>query len=316
MIVARRSAHPALSPSEPAGLAGLVDQPRSMHSGVYWLSEIHQREKRADGARYARLVLDDAQGVLIGLLWPEWLHQLASLRCPCPVFLTGRLRGPADDRCIHVERIRPLRREELEGGAHLLPRRLCPDAALPWLDALVAFQRSLEQPLRGFLGGVLRDPRIGVPFMRCKASQNHHHAWPGGLLAHSMEMLPLVPALVEAVMPDEPDAVAMTQLCLLLHDVGKVLTVGESVRPRSIEASAPHHEAVGLRLMQPHLTALGAVAPWKAEILEYFFLYLAADPSQRGYSKTLLVDIVRQLDQLSTARDIGRGLMPEALAID
>ncbi|MBY8964396.1 TraI domain-containing protein [Algiphilus sp.] len=39
--------------------------------------------------------------------------------------------------------------------------------------------------------------------MRCKASQNHHHAWPGGLLAHSMEMLPLVVPLVEATMPFE-----------------------------------------------------------------------------------------------------------------
>lgn len=119
MIITRRSDYPSLSPSKPNGLASLVDQPRSLHSGVYWLSEIHQREKRSDGSRYARLVLDDAKGPLIGLLWPEWLHQLASLRFPCPVFVTGSLRGLSDERCLHIERIRPLRRKALEGGARL-----------------------------------------------------------------------------------------------------------------------------------------------------------------------------------------------------
>ena len=41
-------------------------------------------------------------------------------------------------------------------------------------------------------------------------TQNHHHAWPGGLLAHSMAMLPLVSLLVETVMPDAEDATPLT----------------------------------------------------------------------------------------------------------
>ena len=310
MIAARRSDHPALASADSYGLSKLAEQPVRLHSGVYWLSEVQHRQKRSDGSHYARLVLDDARGVVIGLIWPEWLHQLGDVQSPGPVFVTGQLRGQGDDRCLHVERLRPVSGEALETGSGLLPRRLCPVAALPWLDALVAFERGLTGSLRRFLGDVLRDPRIGIPFMRCKASQNHHHAWPGGLLAHSMEMLPLVPLLVETVMPDDEDAVVLTQIGLLLHDVGKVLTVGESVRPKAVGAADPTHEAIGLELMRPHLGRLRPFAPKQARVLHYLLAFLAADPRQRGYPESLLVDIVRQLDQLSTAMDLGRGLMP------
>jgi 3'-5' exoribonuclease len=307
VIAARRSDHPELASGD---FGGLSQQPVGLHGSVYWLSEVQHRQKRTDGARYARLVLDDARGVVIGLLWPEWLHQLGDVRSPGPVFVSGRLRGQGDDRCLHVERLRPVSGEALETGAGLLPRRLCPVAALPWLDELVAFERGLTGPLRRFLGDVLRDPRIGIPFMRCKASQNHHHAWPGGLLAHSMEMLPLVPSLVGTVMADEEDAVVLTQIGLLLHDVGKVLAVGESVRPKGVAAADPTHEAIGLELMRPHLARLRSFAPDQARVLHYLFAYLAAEPRKRGYPGSLLVDVVRQLDQLSTAMDLGRGLMP------
>lgn len=210
MIAARRSDHPALASADSYDLSKLAEQPIRLHSGVYWLSEVQHRQKRSDGARYARLVLDDARGVVIGLLWPEWLHQLGDVQSPGPVFVTGQLRGQGNDRCLHVELLRPVSGEALETGSGLLPRRLCPVAALPWLDALVAFESGLTGSLRRFLGDVLRDPRSGTPFMRCKASQNHHHAWPGGLLAHSMAMLPLVSLLVETVMPDAEDATPLT----------------------------------------------------------------------------------------------------------
>lgn len=312
MIVARRSDHPELASGD---LGGLAQQPIGLHGSVYWLSEVQHREKRTDGARYARLVLDDARGVVIGLLWPEWLHQLGDVQLPGPVFVTGRFRGEGDNRCLHVEKLRPVGGEALETGSGLLPRRLCPAGALPWLDALLAFERGLTGPLRGFLGDVMRDPRIGIPFMRCKASQNHHHAWPGGLIAHSMEMLPLVPPLVAATMPFEQDAVPLAQIGLLLHDVGKVLTVGESVRPKGVEAFGPSHEVVGRQLMLPHLAKLRAVAPEQASVLDCLFAYLAADPKQRGYPESLIVDIVRQLDQLSTAMALGRGLMPGSVTV-
>ncbi|MCK5771453.1 hypothetical protein [Algiphilus sp.] len=207
MIAARRSDHPELACGD---LGWLSQQPVGLHGSVYWLSEVQHRQKRTDGARYARLVLDDARGVVIGLLWPEWLHQLGDVQLPGPVFVIGRFRGEGDDRCLHVERLRPVSGEVLETGAGLLPRRLCPVVALSWLDELVAFECGLTGPLRRFLGDVLRDPRSGTPFMRCKASQNHHHAWPGGLLAHSMAMLPLVSLLVETVMPDAEDATPLT----------------------------------------------------------------------------------------------------------
>ena len=89
-----------------------------------------------------------------------------------------------------------------------------------------------------------------------------------------------------------------------------MLTVGESVRPIAVGTANPTHEAIGLELMHPHLARLRSFAPDQARVLHYLFAYLAADPRQRGYPESLLVDVVRQFDQLSTAMDLGRGLMP------
>lgn len=312
MITARCSDHPALVAAPNGRLSALVDQPSQIHSGVYWLSEIQHRARASDGVRYARLVLDDARGVIIALLWPEWLHQLGAVRCPGPVFVLGRAGGGAGDRCLHVERIRTLGTDEPATGASLLPRRMCPEAALPALDALIDFEAKLIGPLSGFLRDVLRDPEIGLPFIRCKASQHHHHAWPGGLLAHSVEMLPLADPLARAAMPAQPNAVELVGIVLLLHDVGKILTVGESVRPRwpDTAAGSPRHEVVGLQLLRPHLERLKWVDRESWQILDYCFRYMAAEPRKRGYAESLIVDVVRLLDQLSTARAMGKGVMP------
>jgi hypothetical protein len=53
-----------------------------------------------------------------------------------------------------------------------------------------------------------------------------------------------------------------------------------------------------------------AGAPVQVCVLDYFFAYLAADPRQLGYPKSLIVDIVQQFYQLSTATILGKSLMP------
>lgn len=291
----------------PDCIASMILQPQQVHTGQFRLSEAEDRRRR-DGATYKQVLLDDATGSLRGLIRPGAQVQTYEVpTAPCAVETTLRTQFFNGVWYAQVSEWKSIGPEDIRCGASLLPHRLCPDTARRALAELVLFQQSLKPiALNRFLSRVLLDPAIGVPFMRCKGSQNHHHAQPGCLLIHSVEPLGLVRQMTLSALPRDPDAAALTQVGYLLHDLGKIRTVGCDHRPE--DGRHLRHEFWTGQLLANHLMWLEARWPDGARVLRYLLDYLDQSPQQRGYAKFLGAEVIVAVDHLDVAASRGRGV--------
>lgn len=253
-----------------------------------------------------RLMLDDASGRIFGLVRPNEICQLNTFHTPCHVEIVGSVRREGDFNLIDINRIWELKPEKIESAAKLLPRRLCPEQAQDALMRLIALERQLPPSLRAFLQGVLLDPGIGMPFLTCRASVQHHHNFQGGLLVHSTHMLDSIAMLLAPLPNLHPMDVPITQLAYLLHDLGKIETVGRENRPA--KGRWLQHEQVTLILLGPHLDALFKRDPFCANGLTYILSYLAMPTDKSKWPQYIGADAVILADRFSTATTRNRTL--------
>lgn len=225
------------------------------------------------------------------------------------VAVKGKRRYWADNEFIDLDSLQPLSEDLVDNGAALLPREQCPELARAALDRLVALNDTLEPPpLRDFLTRVLLDPAIGIPFMRARAAPQYHHAYPGGLLVHSTEMLTLAAKLAKRAEPSFPLASGIIQLGYLLHDLGKVDTTCESGF-RLLGALVPHADQSLMRIGQ-HISWLSTKWPEGAAWLSAILSYCAKKPKDRPYNAWMGCQIVVFLDRMSVACEVGAGGVP------
>lgn len=256
------------------------------------------------GKRIAQLIVEDASATLPAVVSAENLDWLDGFRLPCPAEVVARVHAFKSRVWLIIEALNPLALRSIESGAALLPRGRCPAAAHAALDRLVTFEQQLPGRLHIFLRNVLMDERIGPKLLDARASAGHHHAYKGGLLVHSTDMLEIAGTLAAQALPDEPLAGPLTQLGYLLHDLGKIRTLGAEHCPRAFI----RHELVNLMLLEPHLQALSQQEPDSAAALGYILDFVATPPERRGYARFLGAEIVVFLDQLSVAVSRGRSL--------
>lgn len=265
-------------------------------TGIYLLTG-YGEQVGVSGQAFLKLTLEDADGRAPGFAWPEACGSVVCSATPAPVSVTGTVQQFKDHAQIKVHALAPVDPERVPCATALLPRRLCPETALPALDRLAQSEQSLPYPLDGFLRRVLLDPALGVPFLRCRASDNHHHHFAGGLLAHSTEMLDLVGEMTHRMVADDPWSPWLAQLGYLLHDLGKLRSVGERERPRF--AFVVPHEFIVSEMLAPHLAWLEQRNALLAAGLRYIFFHLAQPARDRGAAKLAAADVVAMLDQAS-----------------
>lgn len=147
-------------------------------SGLYLLTGAEERISRSNTA-YLGVVLEDACGRMTGSIWPENRHHTELPGLHSVVSITGSVVPLGNRTHLNIERLAPVAVDQVTYATDLLPRHRCPEEAHPGIDALAAFERTLPSPLDGFLKRVLLDPAIGLPFLQCRASVAHHHAFEG-----------------------------------------------------------------------------------------------------------------------------------------
>lgn len=295
-----------LLPATPLGpIAPMRNRDRAMGSGLYLLTGAEERISTSN-TPYLHVALEDTDGRMTGSIWPEHRHRAELPNLHSIVSVTGSVVPLGNRTHLKIECLAPASVDNVTYATDLLPRHRCPEKALPGLDALAAFERTLPAPLDGFLKRVLLDPAIGLPFLRCRASVSHHHAFEGGLLAHSTQMLDTAAVLARQVLPDDPTAPTMTQLGLLLHDLGKLRTVGETRRPQG--ALVVPHEFITIELLAPHLRWLETQDFELALGLRHLLSYLATPKKARPFAKYAVAEIIERLDELSAATHQGRDL--------
>jgi 3'-5' exoribonuclease len=264
--------------------------------GLYLLTGITECSQH-NGGRYLRLSLEDAAGKAAGIAWERSLPCVERPATPAPVRVKGTVRDYFGETQLHVESLVALGPCEVPSASALLPLGWCPAEARKTLPLLAALEESLTEPLDGFLRQVLLDPRIMRGLLTCRGSSGHHHAYPGGLLVHSTAMLDLADAIARRIAPDDPWSPQLAQIGYLLHDLGKLRSVGETTRPMHPFAMA--HEQHTIELLAPHLCWLERRDVDIAAALRHILGYIAT-PARPGKPAELpAAEIVVMLDQLS-----------------
>jgi putative nucleotidyltransferase with HDIG domain len=173
----------------------------------------------------------------------------------------------------------------------------------------VRLYSTLASPYREAFDAVVNAAGGLEAYFDSPASRQGHHAWPGGLLAHSVEVGELSKSAAE-IIGTERINVDFLLLLALLHDVGKVEEYRRT--KRGISMSDTGHW-VGHKVMG-HL-AVGAASEALRQLDRRLLLALVNGLSgaegvpvaaQRGLA-SLEATIVNRMDQISAASDLYKG---------
>jgi 3'-5' exoribonuclease len=266
--------------------------------GTYLLTECAEREG-ISGQNYLRLTLEDATGRATGFVWPESRGTVNLPPLFTPVSTLSGIQLFDGKPQLRVQCLSAASPDGVIQATRLLPRHRCPAPVQVAFDRLTKLECALPAPLKEFLRRALLDPAIGMPFLRCRASVNHHHAYLGGLLVHSTESLDLIEHAARLVLPSDPYAPHLAQLGYLFHDLGKLRSVGESMRPAY--GLAVRHELMTIELLAPHLGWLEQQSLELAVGLRSVFDYLATPFAARRIPRYAVAEVVATLDQWSAA---------------
>lgn len=257
-------------------------------------------------SHYLKLSLLNADGAIEGILWPEQMRQIHCPEVSTPVWVRGRKQLFNNRLQLRIESLIARPTDEVPLATALLPRQHCTEKVHAALDRLAELERSLPCPLQGFLKHVLLDPRIFPDLLTCRASVNHHHAFPGGLLVHSTGLLDAAAELTRCSVPDCPWSPYLAQLGFLLHDLGKIRSVGQTRRPP--HPFAMRHELITIELLAPHLNWLERQDMLLAAGMRSLLDYVAEPHSRRREAPLAAAEVVVMLDQISAGTHTPRDL--------
>jgi 3'-5' exoribonuclease len=190
---------------------------RTYVEGVYSIVNPQLAQTRANKP-YLKCVVRDASGEITARAWSFEEAQFEQIANAGFVFLRGNTQAYQGQVQLIIEQIEP-REVTPEEMLELLPSTT---KDIGEMFARVAeLLRSLGHPaMRALAEQYLSDERLMEDFRRAPAAMSVHHAWIGGLLEHTLQMmevadriLPLYPAL-------NRDIVLFS---LFAHDLGKTV---------------------------------------------------------------------------------------------
>lgn len=148
-----------------------------------------------------------------------------------------------------------------------------------------------------FVASVLADDSIAFAFVSAPASLNHHHNYPGGLLAHSLECFQMVERHHEFTR----DHYEVGLVAALFHDIGKILTLTHEMKRTSLGSSVDH-DKLTLETLAPYLKELDRQWPQGAAELRYLLTWKAG----RRVPDFDMADLVSCCDRVSAGLDLSR----------
>ena len=236
------------------------------------------KEANTEGARPCRVL--HRNGVLEAWTWLSGLPD----RTP----MTGKVTT-MEIQCVDTEFLvldfEPLPDLPLTSA---LDEQCCP------IPGLVQQVSDLVESLRGaalysFVREALLHPDALLHFWTCPGSRRNHHAYPGGLAEHSLEVATMV-ASASGLPPDDRE---VGIVLALLHDYGKLWCYG----PGAKRPNSHMHEQIGYEALVPALERLIKADP---EVGEKLAELLGGPKAPRDTPYPLAIGkIVRAFDQMS-----------------
>ena len=256
---------------------------------VLWTSSLIARNK----VSYVKFGLEDPSGTIKGYGW-EGTYQGPTVPAPGSLLrVKGFMRTIDGNWFINMLEANPL---DPNGASPLLliPRKACPNPED--FHKLWELANTLSGgPFACFIDSVFRDGKLALGLVSAPASLNHHHSFPGGLLAHSLES----ENIIRGIPGMKPHAQEAARVAALLHDVGKTRTLTSGMK-RTNSGRVLDHDVLTLEVLAPHLAVLDCTWPDGGLMLRYILSW-KQQRTHRGWSPLLAAaEAVSAADRLST----------------
>lgn len=205
-----------------------------------------------DGKSYLSMLLSDKTGTVESRMWNDadiWFTRLTEGMF---VSVSGKVNLHQNRLQLSLETLAPLASEDLDLD-DFLPKS---QEDLPALyNELISVFENLEDPWVKRLGlSLLQDPEISSRFGRAPAAKSIHHAFVGGLLSHSMQLV----RLTDAVAPLYPEADrSILVFGAVFHDFGKIFELSyERGFEYTDEGKLVGHIPIGTIILDQHIRAI------------------------------------------------------------
>jgi 3'-5' exoribonuclease len=179
---------------------------------IFILKKIRKREKK-DGGFFYEIYISDKTGELKGYIFDN-LEKFENLEEG--IFM---IKGEAYERDGEIVfKLKEIKDVEKIVFEELLP--LSPRDIKEMENSLDGILATIENPyLRKLLNLIFNDPDIREEFLKAPAAKKYHHAYIGGLIEHTLNVVEVAEALLE-VYPNISRDLLITGA--LLHDIGKI----------------------------------------------------------------------------------------------
>ncbi len=191
--------------------------PNGYVDGIYSILNPQVGTTRA-GKPYLKCLLRDATGEVPARQWTFDEGTISDLGSTGFVWVAGHTQLYNDQVQLIIEQIKPAEVSEEELAA-LLPTTRRDIGAM--FEELKGILGKLEHPaMRGLAEAYLADPDLMASFRQAPAAVTLHHAYIGGLLEHTLQLLGVAERLLPLYPRLNRDLVLMG---LFLHDLGKTV---------------------------------------------------------------------------------------------
>ncbi len=227
-----------------------------------------------NGKVYQKLAFEDASGHIFGYLWkPELFYEtLHSVSANEPVSVMGTVKEAGSNLILNVSSLRRIEYGAIVDATQLIPRHSVPLPDL--LDKLIRTVDGIkDNRLRNFCHHVFGNLVVALPFLRVQGSHENHHAFPGGLVSHSIDVGVMASSAFDLNFLERDVALVGG----LFHDLGKIST-NESQRPKALFLD---HDLLLLEYLSQPLTILSTQDKHLADELRHIWTFRRSLPMRK-----------------------------------
>ncbi|UCC12745.1 MAG: HD domain-containing protein [candidate division WOR-3 bacterium] len=174
------------------------------------------REKK-DGGMYAMLELSDRTGSIEAVAWDNVVESLRSVSTGDVVFVAGTVNEYNNRLQIVVQSLRRTNDADIDPKDFLPETEEDTDKVF---EEIVTYRKKVKDPhLISLLDVFFKDTRLITQFKVAPAAKRAHHAYLGGLMVHTRNVLDLTEHIAQVYTSANRDLLITAGI---LHDIGKV----------------------------------------------------------------------------------------------
>lgn len=171
----------------------------------------------SNGSLYIHAVLADATGEILGRMWNASQEIYESIPSGGFVYVHGRVESYRKKPQFIIDGVRAAQKDSIDLSEFLPATRY--DPVQMWRELKRILRGVKDRDVLALVGKFVNDESFARDFQHAPAATAYHHAWLGGLLEHTLNLL----RLADVVLPLYPQVSRDLVLAgILLHDAGKV----------------------------------------------------------------------------------------------